>query len=78
MRPGGHHPERPAGRLVERGRRCWPDAGATWSCCSTAPAPALDGVPGVSGVEVRDGLLRCDLEGDVGPFLAAIAGVDGA
>ncbi|MFN8621160.1 MAG: ABC transporter ATP-binding protein [Chloroflexota bacterium] len=38
------------------------------------PAPDLAGVPGVSAVEVKDGLLRCDLEGDVGPFLAAIAG----
>jgi len=37
-------------------------------------APALEGVPGVSQVEVRDGLLRCDLEGDVGPFLAALSG----
>jgi ABC-2 type transport system ATP-binding protein len=34
----------------------------------------LDGVPGVSGVQVHDGILRCDLEGDVGPFLRAIAG----
>ena len=38
------------------------------------PAPDLAGVAGVSGVEVRDGVLRCDLEGDVGPFLVAIAG----
>jgi ABC-2 type transport system ATP-binding protein len=38
------------------------------------PAPSLSGVPGVSAVEVRDGLLRCELDGDVGPFLAAIAG----
>jgi len=37
-------------------------------------APALDGVPGVSAVAQRDGLLTCQLEGDVGPFLAAIAG----
>jgi ABC-2 type transport system ATP-binding protein len=35
-------------------------------------SPALDGVPGVSGVRVKDGVLSCDLEGDVGPFLAAI------
>ena len=28
-----------------------------------------------AAVEVTDGVLRCDLEGDVGPFLAAIAGV---
>jgi ABC-2 type transport system ATP-binding protein len=38
------------------------------------PAPALGGVPGVSGVEVADGRLVCQLEGDMGPFLAAIAG----
>jgi ABC-2 type transport system ATP-binding protein len=46
-------------------------------------APRLDGVPGVSAVEWRDGndsrpegphYLRCRVEGDVGPFLAAIAG----
>jgi ABC-2 type transport system ATP-binding protein len=45
--------------------------------------PLLDGVPGVSAVERSDGLasgpegphyLRCRVEGDVGPFLAAIAG----
>jgi ABC-2 type transport system ATP-binding protein len=40
----------------------------------SGPAPQLEGVPGVSGVTVRDGLLRCQLEGDVGPFLRAIAG----
>jgi ABC-2 type transport system ATP-binding protein len=34
--------------------------------------PRLDGIPGVSAVEAQDGILRCDLEGDVGPFLAAI------
>jgi ABC-2 type transport system ATP-binding protein len=38
------------------------------------PPPSLDGVPGVSEVRVTDGLLTCRLEGDVGPFLAAIAG----
>ncbi|MBA3850834.1 MAG: ABC transporter ATP-binding protein [Chloroflexi bacterium] len=37
------------------------------------PLPALDHVPGVSGVAIRDGLLTCQLEGEVGPFLAAIA-----
>ena len=30
--------------------------------------------PGVSDVEVVDGHLRCRLEGDVRPFLAAIGG----
>ncbi len=39
------------------------------------PLPALEGVPGVSAVVVREGLLRCDLEGDVGPFLARLGGV---
>lgn len=38
------------------------------------PPPVLDGVAGVSHVEVIEGILRCDLDGDVGPFLAAIAG----
>jgi ABC-2 type transport system ATP-binding protein len=38
-------------------------------------ALALDGVPGVSNVaRTADGRLTCQLEGDVGPFLAAIAG----
>jgi ABC-2 type transport system ATP-binding protein len=36
--------------------------------------PSLDGIPGVSDVEVGAGWLTCRLEGDVGPFLAAIAG----
>jgi ABC-2 type transport system ATP-binding protein len=40
----------------------------------TGPAPVLDGVTGVSAVQLRDGLLTCELEGDVGPFLRAIAG----
>ncbi len=38
------------------------------------PAPVLAGIPGVSDVEVLPGHLRCQLEGDVRPFLAAIAG----
>jgi ABC-2 type transport system ATP-binding protein len=38
------------------------------------PAPVLDDVAGVSAVATRDGLLTCQLEGDVGPFLKAIAG----
>ena len=37
--------------------------------------PALGGVAGVSGLLVApDGRVTCQLEGDVGPFLAAIAG----
>jgi ABC-2 type transport system ATP-binding protein len=38
------------------------------------PPPQLAGVPGVSDVEIRDGLVTCRLEGEVRPFLAAIAG----
>ena len=37
-------------------------------------APELTGVAGISNVAVRDGRLTCQLEGDVRPFLAAIAG----
>lgn len=37
-------------------------------------APRLEGVDGVSGVVARDGLVTCDLEGDVAPFLAALHG----
>jgi beta-exotoxin I transport system ATP-binding protein len=37
--------------------------------------PVLDGVPGVSAIGgTQDGRITCQLEGDVGPFLAAIAG----
>jgi len=36
--------------------------------------PALEGVPGVSGLKVADGRATLQLEGDVGPFLRAIAG----
>ncbi len=37
--------------------------------------PALDGVAGVSAIgRTADGRLTCQLEGDVGPFLAAIGG----
>jgi beta-exotoxin I transport system ATP-binding protein len=35
-------------------------------------APALEGVTGVSSLVVSDGRITCQLEGDVGPFLAAI------
>ena len=39
------------------------------------PAPQLEGVPGVSNVVVAaDGRITCQLEGDMRPFLAAIAG----
>lgn len=37
------------------------------------PPPGLEGVPGVSSVAISGDLLRCDLEGNVGPFVAAIA-----
>ncbi|HEX5825127.1 MAG TPA: ABC transporter ATP-binding protein [Candidatus Limnocylindrales bacterium] len=37
--------------------------------------PRLEAVPGVSGVRILpDGRIDCQLDGDVGPFLAAIAG----
>ncbi|MFI5254547.1 MAG: ABC transporter ATP-binding protein [Candidatus Limnocylindrales bacterium] len=36
--------------------------------------PALEAVPGVSTVRFSDGLLTCQLDGDVGPFLRAING----
>jgi hypothetical protein len=36
--------------------------------------PELAGIPGVSDVVAVDGRVRCQLEGDVRPFLAAIAG----
>src|SRR5215207_6302161 len=35
--------------------------------------PRLDGVPGVSTLETTDGRLTCRVEGDMRPFLAAIA-----
>ena len=36
--------------------------------------PALDGIPGVSEVTVRDGRLTCRIDGEMAPFLGAIAG----
>ncbi len=36
--------------------------------------PALEGVQGVSGLKVTDGRVTLQLEGDVGPFLRAVAG----
>jgi ABC-2 type transport system ATP-binding protein len=40
------------------------------------PLPRLEGVPGVSAVAAQpDGRITCHLEGDVGPFLAAIRDV---
>ena len=38
------------------------------------PAPALEGVAGVSDIVVEGDRLTCRLAGEVGPFLAAIAG----
>jgi ABC-2 type transport system ATP-binding protein len=40
----------------------------------TGPAPVLAGVAGVSDARAGDGWLTCRLEGDIGPFLAAIVG----
>jgi ABC-2 type transport system ATP-binding protein len=40
----------------------------------SGPPPRLEGVPGVSGLVVADGRVTLHLEGDVGPFLRAIAG----
>jgi beta-exotoxin I transport system ATP-binding protein len=40
-----------------------------------AAAPVLAGVPGVSRLEAHEGLLSCELEGPVGPFLDALRGV---
>ena len=54
--------------------RCSRGGGGTSRCGSTGPAPALDGVAGVSGVVIAGRPPACQLEGDVGPFLAAIAG----
>jgi len=38
------------------------------------PLPKLDGVPGVTAVAFAAGRLSCCLEGDVRPFLDALAG----
>ncbi len=38
------------------------------------PVPDLRTVPGVTGLAVHDALVTCQLEGDVAPFLRAIAG----
>ncbi len=39
------------------------------------PLPTLEGVPGISVTHVRPGEVLADLEGDVGPLLAALEGV---
>ena len=54
----------------ERASSCWPIAGATWSALRGTAPPRLEGVAGVTAIEV---VTACslDLEGDVGPFLAA-------
>ena len=38
-------------------------------------APALENVPGVSAVDIRGNRLTCSVDGDIAPFLAAIAAV---
>lgn len=38
------------------------------------PAPTLEGVPGLSEIRSHEGLLTCQLEGDPGPLVAALAG----
>ncbi|MFP5342996.1 MAG: ATP-binding cassette domain-containing protein [Candidatus Limnocylindria bacterium] len=40
------------------------------------PIPRLEDVPGVSDVSIDGNRLVCRLEGEVGPFLAAVAGAD--
>jgi ABC-2 type transport system ATP-binding protein len=40
------------------------------------PPPDLEHVPGVSSIESAPGLLRLSLQGDVGPFLRAIAATE--
>jgi beta-exotoxin I transport system ATP-binding protein len=37
--------------------------------------PALAGVPGVADLQTRDGRITCTVDGDIGPFLAALASV---
>jgi ABC-2 type transport system ATP-binding protein len=36
--------------------------------------PSLEGVPGISDVQVRAGVLTAELQGDAGPFVAALQG----
>jgi ABC-2 type transport system ATP-binding protein len=38
------------------------------------PAPDLDGVPGITGVHVHEGVLTCQLEGDPGAFIDSLVG----
>lgn len=38
------------------------------------PAPTLEGVPGLSEIRSHEGLLTCQLDGDPGPLVAALAG----
>ena len=56
-------------RLLERRKR-----NVELRLAEGSEPPALAGVPGVSGVERTADRVTCQLEGEVGPFLAAIAG----
>jgi ABC-2 type transport system ATP-binding protein len=40
----------------------------------SGPGPDLSAVPGVSGLTATEGRIELSLDGEVGPFLAAIAG----
>ena len=40
----------------------------------SGPAPALEGIPGISDVRLHEGVLTCQLEGDPGPLIAALQG----
>jgi ABC-2 type transport system ATP-binding protein len=40
-----------------------------------ASLPDLGAIPGVSGVAVHDGLVTCQLEGDVEPFVRVLGGL---
>jgi ABC-2 type transport system ATP-binding protein len=42
----------------------------------SGPPPRLDAVPGVTNIEHGDGSITCLVEGNVRPFLAAIAGTE--
>ena len=70
-----------AGRLVEMGSLADMRhlSARTVEAEFSGPVPDVGSVPGVSGVTVDDGHLRCHVQGDMGPLLSALveAGVRG-
>ena len=73
LRPRGDHPARASSSRSRTWARCSRSAVAGSRCASTDPPRTSRRVPGVSDVVIDGDRLSCALEGDLRPFLAAIA-----